>query len=186
VVNDAMYGYGDVPPKVPVRVTPFMSPLNNYAGTIVVMTNPSDELYKLELVLKGLIDDGRGGVRSVGEPLLNEFGVNSVLGLVRSVVNRNTIMSNLDKGEVSVMMDFLGDTISRDLMMNRITYGITSPAARDKIFFNCMSLSFGVLKRGFEEGDKRFWKGSQQDITMRNEGMQPKKGLISRIGGLLR
>jgi len=172
--------------QIPVKATPFLSPMNNYAGTIVVMTNPSGELRKLELTLKSMVEDSKGNFRIIGEPLMNELGVNSVLGQVQSIVNRNTIMSNLDNHEVSALMEFVGDTLARDLMMNRETYGIKSSASRDKIYFSSLSSAFVVLKRGFEEGDKRFWKGSQQEITMRNDGMQQKKGLFGRVAGMLR
>ena len=172
--------------QIPVRVNPFLSPMNSYAGTIVAMTNPQGELRKLELTLKSMVEDSHGNTRKIGDALMNELGVNSVLGQVQSLVNRNTIMSNLDDGEVSVLMDFIGDTLSRDLMMNREKYGIDNSASRDKIFFSALSTAFVVLKRGFEEGDKRFWKGSQQDITMRNEGMQQKKGLFGRVAGMIK
>ena len=172
--------------QIPVKMSPFMNPMNNYAGTIVAMTNPQGELHKLELTLKSMVEDSRGKVRQIGEPLMNELGVNSVLGSVQSLVSRNTIMSNLNDREVSNLVEFIGDTLCMDLMLNRETYDIKTPAARDKIFFSCVSTAFVVLKRGFEEGDKRFWKGSQQDITMRNEGMGQKKGIFSRIGGMLK
>lgn len=172
--------------EIPVSSNPYLNPMNTYAGTIVTMTNPQDELHKLEMTLKSVIQKPDGTLQVVGEPLMNELGVNSVLGQVQSVVNRNTIMSNLDQQEVVRIMDFLGDTLAHDLMMNRVTYNIKIPAARDKIYFSALTTAFVVLKRGFEEGDKRFWKGSQQDITMRNEGAPQKKGLFSRLGGAMR
>jgi hypothetical protein len=79
-------------------------------------------------------------------------------------------------------MDFLADTLAKDLMVNRIKYEIKTASARDKIFFTVLSSSFICMKRAYKEGEKRFWKGSQQEITTRHEGPQNNKGVMSKLG----
>ena len=110
-----------------VRSNPYASPMYNYGSSIVLLTNPSNELRSMELSFRSMMIASDGKVVRTGEPLMNELGVNSVLGQVQSIVSRNTIMSNLDNREVSILMDFLGDTLARDLMMNRENYQIISP-----------------------------------------------------------
>ncbi len=100
-------------------------------------------------------------------------------------------MSNLNKQEVPILMDFIADTLARDLMVNRKKYNIRNAAARDKIYFIVLSTSFICMKRAFEEGEKRFWKGSQQEITTRIEGAPGSsggrgKGLLGSIFGWAR
>jgi hypothetical protein len=149
-----------------------------------MLTNPDNELYKLELTLRNLYVSKDGTTTRAGEPLMNDVGVTSILGMTQSVVNQVTIMSNLSKNDVPALMEFLYDTLSRDLMISRVEYGITTNGARDKIFFSVLASAFICMKRAFEEGDKRFWKGSQQDITHRVEqGGGQKTSLLSKVLG---
>jgi hypothetical protein len=169
-------------PMPPPGQPNFSAPMNNYAGTIITMTNPDDELYKLELTLRNKILDRDGNPVVSGEPLMNEDGINAVLGLVQSIVNRVTIMSNLKDQEIRTLMDVLSDALARDLMMNRVKYGIKIGVSRDRIYSSALMSAFITMKRAYEEGDRRFWKGSQQEITTRVESNQRQKGLFSKIG----
>lgn len=166
-----------------IRSTPYSSPMHNYGSSIIMMTNPEDELYKMELTFRSANLNAEGEVIPVGDPLMNELGINSVVGIVQSIVNRVTIMSNLEKFDIVQVMDFLGDTLSKDLMMNRLVYNIKTATARDKIYFTTLSSSFMTMKRALQEGEKRFWKGSQQEITTRVEGSQRKSGILSGMMG---
>ena len=56
-----------------IRSSPYANPLNNYGSSIVMMTNPDDELYKMELTFRSQVVDGKGNVTSVGDPLMNEL-----------------------------------------------------------------------------------------------------------------
>ena len=168
---------------VVVKSNPYMSPMHNFGSSIVTMTNPDDELYKMELTFRSMYLDNKGGVHQAGDPLMNDLGINAVIGVVQSIVSRVTIMSNLSEDDVPKLIDFLGDTLARDLMVNRVNYGIKSFSARDKIYFSALSTAFVTMKRAFEEGEKRFWKGSQQEIISRVEGGQQKKGFLSGLMG---
>jgi hypothetical protein len=164
-----------------VRTTPYASPMHQYGSSILLLTNPENELYKMELTFRNMKLDRQGNPQTAGDPLMNESGISAVIGVIQSVVNQSTVMSNLSKGEVPIMMDFLGDTLAKDMMINRIPYGITSTTARDKIYFIALSSAFMTLKRAYEEGDKRFWKGSVQEISTRVEGAQKKGGIFSAL-----
>lgn len=162
--------------------TPYNSPMYNFGSSIIMMTNPEDELYKMELTFRSANLNEDGKPITVGVPLMNELGISSVIGIVQSLVNRITIMSNLEKWDIQQVMDFLGDTLARDLMMNRLKYGIKTATARDKIYFTSLSSAFMTMKRALQEGEKRFWKGSQQEITTRVEGQSQRKGLFNMMG----
>ena len=167
-----------------IRSTPYMSPMHQFAGSIEKLTNPEGELDKMELTFRNVRINAEGMMVSAGQPLMNDYGINSVIGTVQSLVNQITVMSNLNKQEIPMLIDFLGDTLARDLMINRVPYGIHSFSARDKIFFTSLSTAFVTLKRAYEEGDKRFWKGSQQEITTRVEGAaRQNKGMFGRFMG---
>ena len=166
-----------------IRSTPYASPMYNFGGSILLLTNPENQLHKMELKLRSIATDKSGVIIKLGEPLLNDVGINSIIALTESIINQDTVMSNLKDTEIKDIFDFLADTLAKDLMVNRITYGIKDFSSRDKIFFIVISSSFICMKRANEEGERRFWKGSQQDITTRVEGMQGKKSLFSRVTG---
>ena len=164
-----------------IQQNPMAQPLNQFGSTILIMTNPEDELYKLELIYRSTKQSPDNTLIQIGEPLMNEYGINAVIGMIQAQVNKVTIMSNLNKDEIPVLIDFLGDTLARDLMINRIAYGIKSKSARDKIYFSALSMAYLTLKRCYEEGDKRFWKSSVQEIEQRVINNNSKQGLLSSI-----
>jgi len=165
-----------------IRSTPYASPMHNFGGSILLLTNPENELTKMELTFRSMRVDAKGNTQVVGDPLMNELGINSVIGQVQSIVSQVTVMSNLNKNEIPMLTDFLGDTLAKDLMLNRVNYEIKTPAARDRIYFTALATAFICMKRAYEEGDKRFWKGSQQEITTRIEGAK-QPSMIGKLAG---
>jgi len=161
---------------------PFMTPRDEYGGSIVTLTNPENVIFKLELTYRSQVEDKDGNIKQIGAPLMNEEGINSVIGQIQTLVNQVTVMSNLNKAEVPMLVDFLGDTLAKDLMVNRLKYNIISSSARDKIFFTALTSAFVCMKRAFEEGEKRFWKGSQHEMTTRHEGIQQSSPLKKLMG----
>lgn len=164
-----------------IRSTPYMSPMHMYGSAIITLTDPDNELYKLELTLRSAREDKDGNLQTYGEPLMNDYGISSILGVIQSIVSRDAVLSNFNKAELPNLMLFLNDTLSRDLMINRKDYGIKSVSARDKIYYSAMTMAFITLKRGYEEGDKRFWKGSVQEIHSKVEAPNQRKGLLSSL-----
>jgi hypothetical protein len=166
-------------PMMPVGFSNNSNMMGGVGSSIALMTNPENELYKLELTLKGMSLDREGNPVKIGDPLLNDKGVASVLGISQTIISQVTIMSYLEMDEIkNTLMMFLADTLVKDLMMNRLTYQIRSASARDIILFTVLSSCFICLKRGWEGDDKRFWKGTTQEVTMRHEGGEDKKGGI--------
>ena len=144
--------------------SPYFSPMQQYGSNIVAMTNPEDVLEKMEFTFRNIHVNKSGVEKECGKALMNDAGISSVVGSVQSFVNQVAIMSNLNKNEIPMLMDFLGDTLAKDLMLNRVLYEISDESARDKIYFTALSTAFITLKRAYEEGDKRFWKGTVQEI----------------------
>lgn len=168
---------------VQVRASPFSSPMNNYGSSIVTMTNPDDELFKMELTFRSQIVDKEGNVQVIGTPLMNDLGINSVIGIVQSIVSRVTVMSNFNKHDITNLIDFLGDTLAQDLMMNRNKYEIMTTTARTKIFFTALTTAFITMKRAYEQGEKMFWKGSQQEVITTVKNGNEKRGMMSSLLG---
>lgn len=159
--------------------------MHTLGQSIMLLTNPENQLYKLELTLRCMVLDSDGIAKSIGSPLVNEEGLVAILGMVQSVVSQITIMSNFDDNDIMNVMDMLNDTMCIELMMNSKKYGIQNPTARYRIHQIVLTNAFVTMKRALSEGEKRFWKGSQQDITFRNDAGGPprKKGFLESLSG---
>lgn len=165
-----------------IRATPYSAPMEKFAGsTILQLTNPESELYKLELTLRGQILDKEGNPIQTEDPLLNEKGINSVIGQVQMIVNQVTVMSNLKKDDIFNLHKYLRDTLVFDLMRNRVNYSIKNPSARDRIMHAALTSGLICMKRAEEGDEKTFLKGSQQEITTRTLSEKPKSN-FARLG----
>ena len=153
------------------------APMHQYGSSILFLTNPQDEIFKMEACFRNVTIDDEGNVKPNGLPLMNDEGISAVIGLVQSVVNQNTNMSDLDKWDVENHVMLLADTLARDLMVHRKKYGIRNGNDRYKIFSQAVQTAHITLKRAFTGGERRFWKGSVQEIETRVN--QQKQGALS-------
>ena len=167
----------------PVRSSPYASPMHNFAGSIILLTNPDQELHKLELTFRNVILDKEGNAKHVGIPLMNDEGVRSIIGQVQAIVSQVTVMSNLDDKVRNSLRDFLADTIAKDLMLNRKKYAIVNSSARDRIFMESITMAVITMNRAADEGERKFWKGSQQEIITHGNMPGSKGGLLTRALG---
>jgi len=162
---------------------PYMNPeQGNISGSIVQMTNPENEICGLELAFKGLMEDRNGKITKTGDALMNDSGVNSVVSQIKSAVNQITIMSNIAERDVSMIMHLFSDTLIKDLMINKIKYEIKDSGDRSKILTMSQTVVYFCVNRAKLGDDKRFWKGSQQDIrtTIVNSG-QKGGGVLAKL-----
>ena len=167
------------PVQIPMPPSmPYLSPRDQYGSSIETLTNPENEIERLKLSLMGFEIDKDGNMVKSGEPLMNKRGINSVIKTTQSVVNQVTILSNLDKDEIKKLMEFLSYTLAKDLMVNRVNYGIQSFSERSNIYSNVLTTSFITMKRAETEGlsDKKFWRGSVQELHSTVSSNQQKKG----------
>jgi len=151
-------------------------------SNIVFMTNPDKVIDQLEnsyRCIEEKIENGKLYIHQYGDPLMNDEGIKSVLGQVRSIVNQNTIMTNIDKNGVILLMDSLADTLAKDLMVNRKRYNIINASARDKIYSEALHISYITLRRPYEQGDRKFWKNTMQEVHTVVQKPNEKKGLFN-------
>ena len=167
----------------PIQSSPYASPMHNFAGSIILLTNPDNELHKLELTFRNIVLDKKGNPSPVGTPLMNDEGVRSVIGQVQAIVSQVTVMSNLDDNVRDSLRDFLADTIAKDLMLNRAKYEIENSSARDRIFMEAISMAIITMNRAANEGERKFWKGSQQEIFTHGSMPGAKNGILTRALG---
>jgi len=160
---------------------PYQSPARDLGNNIRFLTNPNEVIKKLENTYRSEIELSDGKRKAVGPPLMNELGINSVIGLMQSLVNQVNIMGNLDKDQVQGLTMYFADTLAKDLMMSRVKYEIEDMTARDKIFVTSVNLAFITCQRAFEQGDRKFWGKTTQEVYSNVTTNQKKRGILSAI-----
>lgn len=163
--------------------SPYTSPMYQYGSSIMFLTNPEQELFKLELTLRGMKANEGGDAIKIGPALLNDMGVSEILGMTQSIVNQVTILSSLERDDIDTLRDFLGDTLAKDLMVNRTRYDITNTSIRDQVYFSTIATAFICMKRAQNDtlSDKKFWRNTVQELHTSVQGNDKKKGIMSRI-----
>ena len=166
--------------------SPYASPNSQLGSSIILLTNPSDDLFELELKLKGLGENSKGEVIRISDRLVNDQGISEILSCARGAISQVTTLSNLEQKDIDIIRDYLGDELSRLLMINRIRYNMKYPeSTRDMIYDTIIIKCVICMKRALSEGERRFWKGSTQEILMRNENKANagSSGALSKVMG---
>lgn len=98
--------------------------MQQFGNSVLELTNPDEEMFKMECALRGKSIDINGNLIDLKRPLMNDKGVVAVVGMVQSVVNKVTIMSNLNKTEVPNIMRFFVYGLIEDLLFNASNYEV--------------------------------------------------------------
>lgn len=156
------------------------NPRDAYGSAINNLTNPNTVLLEYEMTLRSQYEKD-GNVVSFGKPLMNEEGISSVMGQIRTMVNQNNILSNLtDERKVEKFSLNFSDTLIADFLMNSYRYGLKNAQDRRKIVNSASNLVYMCLMRAYKEGDKRFWKGSVQEFKQEINA-PARKGILSSL-----
>lgn len=160
------------------RQLPFGMPQHNSGSNILYLTNPEPGLNALELSFRQQkIVDGK--IVKMSDPLMTEEGIASVMGQVGSLVDQLTIMADVDDQHLVAIWENFNDTLVKDLMMNRVRYGIKSSVICDIILNEAANKVWTCLLRARNGGDRRFWKGSVLESHSFVQA-QPKQGMLAR------
>jgi len=169
-------------PQQAVGLNQYQSPMFTYGSSIIHLTNPEQELFKMELALRNQVLDKNGEVKQLGEQLLNDRGIGVILGATQGLVNQITIMSSLDtKKEIFPLINHVGDMLIKVLMTRANEFQLDK-RMRDYVLSLFYSFAFICMKRAVSDGlsDKRFWRGSVQEIHQQNT-QDKKPGLLGKL-----
>jgi len=138
-------------------------PLWAYGSSIHKLTDTRDLLSQLTMKLRSAVEyDGK--IIQIDQSLINEKGINQVMYSVESLANQKAIFSNLDDNEVRNVMNLFSDTLIRLLMIKRKEFEVRNFADAETITMSSIMTCYTIVKRAYGEGDKKFWKGSVQEI----------------------
>lgn len=187
----------------------YNAPMNSTNSNIIVLTNPDPEIEKMKLTFRGFKMDADGNLEKVGEPLMNEQGIQAIAGATQSLVNQVTVLSNLSRNEISNIMKYqFLHTVTKSLMLNKKRYDIGmnkqkiyvdrvlengmvmteikeviewDRTSRDLVHMIAFNTAFACIMRAREGDDKKFFKGTQHEQIMNLSGgtAQNTKGLSS-------
>jgi len=158
----------------------YLPPRDLYGSSIITLTDPQNDLFKFELFLRSLREDASGNLAPIGEPLMNDRGINAVMASVESIVHHTNTLSNFEESDMEFLIAGLADTITKDIMLNRLVYNIDRKN-RDVVVDNAVRFSYGFARRAFKEGDRKFWKGSVTEIRQSQETTNS-KSILNPLG----
>lgn len=170
---------GEAQPQPNTRLA-YNSPIERYGSQIAILTDPTDSLYDFELFLRRLKKNEDGTLSMVGgrrlwKPMMNDVGINTVLLCMQGVVNQMTALSNLDEQEIyTILRDFTYNMVE-SLAFNRSKYNL-EVTDRPVVVGSARRFLYIFMKRPFQEGDKKFFKGITQEIKQTTEISKPKSG----------
>jgi hypothetical protein len=169
-----------------VSSSPYAGNINQVSNGILLLTNPNDDLFELELKLRGCGEDSNGKIVQIVPALVNEVGVYEIIGCAKTIISQVTIMSNVENKLIDIHREDFADSLIILLMINRIRFNIVHPeSTRTLIFTWILHKSIFCMYRAKEQGERIFLTKSQQEITMRNENKQGNQsgGMVSKVMG---
>lgn len=150
--------------------TPYITQQENNTSALAELTNPQQELEELENNLKGQTIDIEGNTKQISAPLCNNEGTAAIMRLTKAIVSRKSFLSNYDEEDIPKLIIYLGKTLIRDLMLNKKKYDIKDNTARHQIVMISCVTAFSALKRGLENGERRWLKGGIMEAKVTTEG----------------
>ena len=141
----------------------YPSPQDKYGSALIMMTDPTNDLYRYELFLRNLREtvdqNGQTVLKQAGDQLMNEEGINTFMSMIESVVFQLNSMSNFNENDLRFFYDTLKSDLIETVMVNRRRFAIDRKN-RNVLVGNSLRFAYSFTKKSFEEGERGFWKGS--------------------------
>ena len=93
--------------------------------TLSQILSRRDPVYDLMDSLSGIIRDRDGNIIRQGDPLMNNYGIDSFARILKSVLNENVILSNLSELKILMITRYFGEAILFDLFCHYKEYAPT-------------------------------------------------------------
>ena len=111
------------------------------------------------------------------EPLVNDIGINGLVGFVSGLANKNTILSNLNEKDIYEIMIVLCDRIADHIFLNREKYAIKRDDM-DMVFGKIEMFCYMSLMRAKDEGERSFLKAIERRSEIYKMGEDQKKSIL--------
>lgn len=149
---------------------------------LLQQTDPEKIVTYLILKLKGMKEDQNGDLIKVGEPMMNQLGIDTVDFYLSPISNLNTTLSRLKSHEIAKIILHIADDILLDLALNWRKYGIKERTMLNKISDGIIIPSLLTLKRAEEQNEKN-WLGRIvfESINNNQQIQKPKDNFLSKF-----
>ncbi len=158
--------------------------LDRYNSSILKLTNPEETLEDFELYLRCLKKDENGQLIKVGgnewKPLANDQGINMILGVVHSAVNQVSSLSNYEERHVEYIYGSARENLIGICLFSRIKYGVQRKD-RDLIVGSALRYILSFAMRSFEEGERKFWRGTMIETRNITETEKPRATMFNPL-----
>ena len=147
------------------------SPMDRYGSAIKDLSNTSELLNEIRLGLRGMIEFKDGDL--TGEALMNDKGICCVLTMLRGISSQNTHWTNYNEHHVRNLMAQMNYNLNKGLLKHKQDWEVRDIRSINQIVIPTVLAS---LQRGFNEGDKVFWKGAITEGSHYYAGREQQKG----------
>lgn len=168
----------------------FSAPMQKMDSTIVLLTNPQNTLYRLELHLRNYRELPDGGIVQIPgtTPRLNEKGINDVMFILNSYVNPEVFMGHTEKDEIQRWIWFDFQTMRHMLWIQWREYEMnekTREMDRQLILTVFINLIKASMNRTKEGGERSFWGKITHDYNIKSGDGQKGDSLFDKAKGLI-
>ncbi|SRR6056297_1347166 len=159
----------------------FKAPMHTYGShAIMMLTNPSDDLFMLECELRGLKPDSNNNPQPVAEPLINKDGAHKVIGLLRARAHKIQIMGHISEQSKSKEIVSMGEVLIQELMINKNEFDVKSDVDRSYVVQLATSYYESILDSSLNGGNRDFW-GKQRVETTAQQTPQVSTGILNKL-----
>lgn len=156
------------------------APLHSFgANAIITLTNPNEDLFRLECALRGLDIDQIGNIQKVGEPLMNKEGAHQVISMLRSRAHKIQVLGYINKDEKDRETMEVMDVLVQKLMVNKEKFDIKSDVDRTYIIELCRGYYLSILDASEGGGNRKLYGTQRIETSSSTEARQ--KGMWERM-----
>jgi len=138
-------------------------PKDKYGQAIIAVTDTKPLLDEAEFYFRRQRKDSDGKLVSFGKPMMNEEGINYIIGQLQGVVNRTQIFSHMDKRQVVDQVLMMLAAIIKKLMTSKAEFNIDTDADRTAITTYCTNIAWSTALRSLDGNEKKFWQKIVQE-----------------------
>lgn len=151
-------------------------------AVLVEQTNPSKNVDKIMMVLKGIREDKYGNIKRVYPAKLNNTGLYAIEFWLNGLISNEIRFSTLDEKTIKQMMNSISDDLVDELRLNCYKWGIKNKTDLDSINDIILINIYACLKRAEGSGEKN-WIGkiSVENIGRSNLPQPKKEGFLSKF-----
>jgi hypothetical protein len=157
---------------------PYSYPSEPQDLSLVEQTNPKEILKEIEMTLRGMMFNETKKEWYLPEgckPLVNEFGLNSLMADARPIINQITILSNLEVETISKIIIQLSNVVISKIERNWKEFGLDKSNLRT---CRCAitNPAYMAAMRAKGEGERKFLKTSVRAIESFTSAVKPQGG----------